>query len=265
MPAREFAKAAAGQAQGALEALKLIQGWKWFAYVPPEGQQWLAERAVLREVEKGRQIYVSGQPVSHIYAVISGVFRIYLASRDGDELTLEEVVRGAWFPHYQPLPKPSYTLNCVCQSEALVAAFPEPAIAEFARRWPGYYQGLYHELTDRAVTTFGRIELLSLHSLTVRLAVYLLRLARLRGQRDAEGATWLAAHESQAEIGARVGGTRQRVNLAMKSWARKGIVEPHKDGIRILDLPRLMAEAKKSGFDVDGYLAGWHGGWQGVK
>ena len=248
-----------------LDVLKLIQGWKWFAYVPEEGQRWLAERAVVRQVEAGRQIYASGQSITHVYAVASGVFRIYLASQRGDELTLEEVVHGAWFPHYRPVEKPTYTLNCVCQSDAVVAAFPEPVIAEFSRRWPSYYQGLYHELTDRAVATFGRIELLSLHNLNVRLAVYLLRLARMRGRSEPNGAVWVAAQESQSELGSRVGGTRQRVNVVLKLWVRRNIIELQKDGVRILNPSQLIVEAKRSGFDIEGYLAGWHGGWQGTS
>jgi CRP-like cAMP-binding protein len=113
------------------------------------------------------------------------------------------------------------------------------------------------------VVTLGRIELLSLHNLNVRLAVYMLRMARLRGRAEPAGAIWVGAVESQSEVGARVGGTRQRVNRALTTWAKKGIVELHKNGVRILDLKRLTAEAEKSGFDVAGYLSGWHGGWQG--
>lgn len=247
-----------------LEALKLIQGWKWFAYVPLEGQRWLAERASIKSISAGVQVYSSEQPITHVYAVISGIFRIYMASQRGDELTLEEVVHGAWFPHYRPVARPVYTLSCVCQSDAVVAAFPEAVIAEFAKRWPAYYQGLYHELTDRAVTTFGRIELLSLHNLNVRLAVYVLRLACVRGRRDPDGSIWLASHENQSELGSRVGGTRQRVNVVLKLWVRRKIVELHKDGVRILSEEQLMVEAKRSGFDIERYLAGWHGGWQGT-
>ena len=110
---------------------------------------------------------------------------------------------------------------------------------------------------------FGRIELLSLYNLNVRLAVYLLRMARLRGQKEAGGAVWVPAVDSQTEIGARVGGTRQRVNSVLKAWIKKGVIEMHKDGTRILDIERLRTEVERSGFDLAEYLSGWHGGWQG--
>lgn len=242
---------------------ELIRGWRWFDHVPIEAQQWLAAHASLRDFAKGKMVYVSGDPVTSIYAVISGVFRIYLASPRGDEITLEEVVRGGWFPHVitrQPL---TYIGNCVCQQDARVYTIPQSAVTEFAQRWPGFYRGLYEEFTARGVVTAGRIELLTLHNLNVRLAVYLLRMARLRGQPEAAGSIWVPADDNQAEVGARVGGTRQRVNTILKAWMKKGLIESHKDGTRILDLPRLTAEAEKSGFDVAEYLAGWHGGWQG--
>jgi hypothetical protein len=43
------------------------------------------------------------------------------------------------------------------------------------------------------------------------------------------------------------------------------LIEPHKDGFRILDVKGLTAEAKKTGFDLEAYLSSWHGGWQGRK
>lgn len=244
-------------------ALDLIRGWKWFAYVPPEAQAWLAERASLKEVARGRHLYTAGEPATTVYAVVSGVCRIFRTSPKGDEITMEEVVRGGWFPHVIPTEAPAYAVSCVCQQDAVLLSFPLTALNEFARRWPSYYQGLYHELAARAVVIFGRIELLSLHNLNVRLAVYLLRMARLRGQDEADGSIWVAAGDSQSEIGARVGGTRQRVNSVLKTWHKKGLIELHKDGVRIVDVGRLRAEAEKSGFELADYLAGWHGGWQG--
>lgn len=245
--------------------LDLIRGWRWFGYLPPEAQQWLAERASVVRIAKGQIVYLSGSPASAIYGVISGLFRIYITSARGDEITLEEVVSGGWFPHMVPSDKPAYIGNCVCLEDASVAQLPMAVVEELARRWPGYYRGLYHEFIGRIDVILGRIELLTLHNLDVRLAVYLLRMAHLRGVRGADGSVWVAAHDSQAEIGTRVGGTRQRVNAVLKAWSKQGLIELQKDGTRILDVPRLTTEATRSGFDLEAYLAGWHGGWQGQR
>jgi CRP/FNR family transcriptional regulator, cyclic AMP receptor protein len=245
--------------------LDLITGWRWFGYVPPEARQWLADQASVVRIGKGQIVYLSGMPAMAIFGVVSGLFRIYLTSARGDEITLEEVVAGGWFPHMVPSEKPVYIGNCVCLEEARVVQVPMHAVAEFSRRWPGYHRGLYHEFIDRIHVILGRIELLTLHNLDVRLAVYLLRMAHLRGVKGADGSVWVAAHDSQTEIGTRVGGTRQRVNAVLKAWSKQGLIELHKDGTRILDLGRLTGEATRSGFDLDSYLAGWHGGWQGHK
>lgn len=244
-------------------ARELIEGWTWFTYVPAEARDWLAARSTLRSIRRGKSVYISGDPATHIYGVASGVFRIFLATPTGDEITLEEVVTGGWFPHFAPNKPPSYLANCICQEDAVVVAIAEPVIDEFSHRWPDYFRGLYHEFANRAVVISGRIELLTLHNLNVRLAVYLLRMLHLRGQRETGGAVWLTAFESQTETGARVGGTRQRVNSVLKSWARRGYLELHKDGIRVLDIDGLGAEARKTGFDLATYLSAWHGGWQG--
>lgn len=243
--------------------LDLISGWRWFGYVPREAQRWLADQTTVVRMAKGQIVYLSGMPATAIYGVMTGLFRIYLTSARGDEITLEEVVPGGWFPHMVPSEKPTYIGNCLCLEDASVAQVPMHVVTEFSRRWPAYHRGLYHEFIGRIDVILGRIELLTLHNLDVRLAVYLLRMAHLRGVKGADGSIWVAAHDNQTEIGTRVGGTRQRVNAILKGWAKKRVIECHKDGTRILDLRRLTTEATRSGFELDKYLAGWHGGWQG--
>ncbi len=244
--------------------LQLIQSWRWFDYLPPEAHRWLAEHMSFAHIAKGHFVYASGDRATNIYALIDGAFRIYLLLPRGDEITLEEV-RGGWFPHMVPKENPTYIGNCVCLDDARVAVVPVRVMTELAQRWPEFYRGLYHEWLDRVWIIFGRIELLSVHNLNVRLAVYLLRFAHLRGTRGADGAIWVPAHDSQSEIATRVGGTRQRVNSVLNAWTRAGIIERHKEGTRILDVKRLTKEAKKSGFELERYLAAWQGGWPGKK
>jgi len=244
--------------------LELIQGWRWFAYLPAEAHRWLAEHMSFARIPKGHLVYASGDRATNIYAIVDGAFRIYLTLPRGDEITLEEV-RGGWFPHMVPNEKPTYIGNCICLDDARVAVVPVRAMTELAQRWPTYYRGLYHEFIDRLEVIFGRIELLSVHNLNVRLAVYLLRIAHLRGERDAGGSIWVPAHDSQTEIAARVGGTRQRINSILNAWSRTGLIERRKEGTRILDVKRLTTEAKKSGFELERYLAAWQGGWRGKK
>jgi CRP-like cAMP-binding protein len=245
------------------EILDTIGGWRWFQYIPSEAHQWLAQRATVRVVAAGTRMYAPGDPVAAIYGVISGVFRIYSVLAKGDELTHEEVVAGGWFAHMIPEPAPRYLTDCVCQQDARVVVVPWAVVQECGKRWPLLYQGLYHEFMLRARAIFGRLELLSAHDMKTRLAVYLLRLAKLRGVAGADGSIGLGSDSTQAEVGARVGGARQRVNAVLKDWSRQGWISLGKDGIRLVDLGALRRQAVKSGFDLDAYLGGWHGGWQG--
>lgn len=233
--------------------------------MPPEVNEWLADHSRIHRFAKGDHVYRSADPASHIYGVINGVFRIYFTAMSGDEVTGEELVSDSWFPHMVASNKPEYYGNCVCQQDAMVVEVSQAAITEFAERWPGYFKGLYREMTDRGPATIGRIMLLTLHTLNVRLAVYLLRMARIRGVQEENGAIFIAGEVSQTELGARVGGTRQRINSLLMSWVKKGVIELSKEGTRIINIDQLIAEAKKSGFELEEYLAGWHGGWQGKQ
>jgi hypothetical protein len=143
-------------------------------------------------------------------------------------------------------------LNCACLQDATAYAVPVSLLAELGQRWPGWYRGLYEEFTDRAVATFGKIELLTLHTLDVRLAVYLLRMARLRGSIAADGSWSVPIAENQSEIAARVGGTRQFINAFLKRWANRGVIELGKDHIRILDVAALGRQVDTEGSAGDG-------------
>lgn len=236
--------------------LELIRNWRWFGYAPPEAQRWLAEHAVIKRFAEGQIVFAAGQAASHVYGVLGGAFRIFITSRSGDEYAGEEVFAGGWFPHVVPDEPLVYLPSCVCEQAAVTAAFSQATMAEFARRWPAeYYRGMYHELSSRAVAIFGALELLSLHNLKVRLAVYLLRIAFMHDRQAGDGIR--IPFESQSKMGSRAGGTRQRVNSVLQSWSRSGIIETSPDGLRILDIKRLTTEARKTGFDIDAYLTGW--------
>ncbi|HVT35909.1 MAG TPA: Crp/Fnr family transcriptional regulator [Nevskiaceae bacterium] len=243
--------------------LDTIRHWRWFQYVPAQAHAWLASRASVQTIAQGTLLYSPGDPVKAIYGVIDGVFRIYSALPKGEDLTLEEVVAGGWFSHMIPDPRATQITHCVCQQDARVVVIPWSTVCEFGRRWPDFYRGCYEEFLLRAGVIIGRLELLSAHDLKVRLAVYLLRIAKLRGVRAPDGSIWLGSAANQSEVGARVGGARQRVNYALKEWSREGWLTLGKDGIRLLDLQAIRAQATRTGFDVDAYLGGWHGGWQG--
>lgn len=240
----------------------LIRSWPWFEYVPPEAHQWLAARAVPKRVSRGEQLFLAGQAAVHIYGVLEGSFRLFIRARNGDEVNVGEAVSGGWFPHLGRKEIETYLHTCSCQQDALVCVIPRTVSDEFGERWPGYFKGLYYETADRGLSVLGRIELLSLHGTDVRLAVYLARMAQLRGVAEPAGRVRIPNDANQTELGARVGGGRQTINTLLQAWVRDGIIEAQKDSLCILDMKRLAAVATQSGFDLDSYLAAWPGIWQ---
>lgn len=245
--------------------LNTIRGWKWFAYVPPEAQEWLASRASLKKISKGTIVFSAGERIQYLYGVVSGNFRLFITSKSGDQITMEDSAAGSWFAHWNPYKDPRYKVSCDCQRDSTVVAVSQSDVAEFSRRWPDFYRGLYEEAGDRADVILARIELLSLHTLDVRLAVYLLRMVHLRANQEGEGPIFLDMGISQTEVAARIGGTRQRVNTLINKWKKRGLIELTETGIFVNDIAGLKAEAKKSGFDLAAYLSAWHGGWRESK
>ena len=244
------------------QALELINCWSWFDYVPAEAKDWLADRCRIMTVDKGTTLYRHGDPVTHIYGVASGGFRIFVASAAGDEMTLEEVAAGAWFPHFLPSDHPTYFCHCVCVKQATIIALSTADFLTFGSRWPEFYRGLYTEFVARGAVTIGRMELLTLHTLHVRMAVYLLRMLVIQGRERSSGVFFIESEVSQSEIANRVGGARQRVNSILKEWERLSAIEMARSGIVIRDTKFLSGIVRDSGFDLDAYLGAWQGGWK---
>lgn len=244
------------------QALELINCWSWFDYVPSEAKDWLAERCRIMNVDKAAPLYRHGDPVSYVYGVANGAFRIFVASAAGDEMTLEEVAAGAWFPHFLPADHPSYFGNCICVKQSTIIGLSLADFVAFGDKWPGFYRGLYSEFVARGVVTIGRMELLTLHTLNVRMAVYLLRMLVVQGSKRASGVYYIESATSQSEIANRVGGARQRVNTILKDWERLSVIDIERSGIVIRDTQYLAKIVRGSEFDLDAYLSAWQGGWK---
>ena len=244
------------------QALELINRWNWFAYVPEDAKNWFAEHCLLTSIKKGEDIYLHNDPVHHVYGLISGGLRIYTTSAAGQEMTLEELAVGTWFPHFLHKQNPTYYGNCTASKASTLICIGVNDFLSFGEYWPEFYRGLYVEFTARGAATIGRMELLTQHSLKVRLAVYLLRLVVVRGIKDTGYGYFVESADSQEEIANRVGGARQRVNAILKEWEREGALSIGRDGLTITETRELLEVARASGFDIDAYLEAWQGGWK---
>ncbi|MBW2942545.1 Crp/Fnr family transcriptional regulator [Zhongshania aquimaris] len=244
------------------QALELINCWSWFQFLPEEAKSRLAEQCRLINVDKGEALYRHNDALTHVYGLISGGVRIYVSSADGSEMTLEEVAAGAWFPHFLAKQEPTNFGNATATNTSTLVAINKKDFLEVGERWPELYRGLYNEFVARGVVTIGRMELLTLHSLNVRIAVYLLRLLVTRGTAKPDNTYYIEPFGSQSEIANRVGGARQRVNSILKEWERKAIISIDRNGLLLKDPNYLVAITADSGFDVEAYLGAWQGGWK---
>ena len=87
---------------------------------------------------------------------------------------------------------------------------------------------------------------------------------QIRGRHAEGGAIMINSVGNQSEIGARIGGTRQRINTVLSTWAKAGVLNVQKNGIVVHDRDYLNHIVRESGFEIDAYLASWQGGWLGV-
>jgi len=89
-------------------------------------------------------------------------------------------------------------------------------------------------LCNRLLRYTEMMQLYAKQNLPVRLASYLLFLARIYGH-DVDGKTVIQAGLNQTDIGQKLMSTRESVNRQMKAFSEQGLIQVQGDKIVILD------------------------------
>ncbi|HEX6510294.1 MAG TPA: Crp/Fnr family transcriptional regulator [Chloroflexota bacterium] len=200
----------------------------------------------LRELAKGarRCCYTRHQLISNleeddtsVWLLIRGSAGLYRLSSDGHEVTLALLVPGdiLGLVYLESLSNP---MSCVeaTADETVMYCMPRPFFWRFIELHPGAVLGALNLLSHRLGHAYDRIEDLALCDTRTRLARVLARLAV-----EDESHVVSTTHDELARM---IGTTRERVTKVLCYLRRSRVVayQPHRRGIAVLDIDRLLAE-----------------------
>jgi CRP/FNR family transcriptional regulator, cyclic AMP receptor protein len=205
--------------------------------LPREVVDPLVEGQVRMDVPAGTTIYREGE-VSRAFLVISGLFRLYLVSGDGREVTVRygrpSDVLGTALVVGGPMDVRAQTL-----APSTILAIDVARLEEAARRDAAVAYAVSEELSRRLDETLQQIAINAFGSVKQRVASQLLELATTRNRDDGR----LSAQLSQQELADAIGSVREVVARALRDLRSAGIVATSTDEVVILDAARLFDES----------------------
>lgn len=194
----------------------LLRRLPYFARLPDSQIGGLAERAVRHSFDPGQMICVEGEPSAGLWAIEQGRVKVFRVSTDGREHVLRLFGPGDSFNDVAGLDGRPNPAHAAALGHVVAWSLPHEVVAAALRDNPALALAVIDELTDRLRSLVSQIEELALHSVTVRLARFLLLQAE-NPSLSGEGIT-------RATIAAHLATTPETVSRALRTLEDEGLI-----------------------------------------
>jgi CRP/FNR family cyclic AMP-dependent transcriptional regulator len=202
----------------------------------------------------GTLIFGRGDKGNALYVLLSGRVRLSVVTGDGRELSFLHAAEGVMFGEIAALDGGTRTADATALSAARALVLPRPALQTEMAAHPAIADALIRFLCGRLRATNDKLEAIALHSVEVRLARFLLTLAKTEAARapgkpsHKPSRVSLPLDLSQGDIGMMIGASRPKVNGAFSLLEADGSIA--RQGKTLLCDMELLA-ARAGGDDQD--------------
>lgn len=221
-----------------------LQRNPWFAALEPPLQAAIVERARLRGLQGGELLFRRGESGADWYAVLAGALKVGAIGPQDRELTLTYLEPGAWFGEISIFDGQPRTHDALAQGPTQVLQLLGHDFEAIYAAFPSFARALLQLQCARLRLLFGALEEANALPLEQRLARQLLNLGRSHGQAEPDGALRIALHLPQDALAQLLGTSRQRINQALKTWEREGLLRQRYGEIALIQQPRLRELAE---------------------
>ncbi|MEL6598903.1 MAG: Crp/Fnr family transcriptional regulator [Pseudomonadota bacterium] len=221
------------------DRVRVIATCELFADLPEEYLYKIAERATVLTYPKGQVLFTQGDDSERMFLVLSGTVKISILSEAGKEVIIHLAQPGEALGEISIIDDQPRTATATMRTDGELLALPRGVIDELLKD-PEATRALLRSLCTIVRRATERTELLSLHSLSSRLARVLLQNAVL-----AEDGPRLKM--TQSDLALMCGASRPRVNQALMAFVDEGLVETGHQSIRVLDADGLTLHAYSDG------------------
>jgi CRP-like cAMP-binding protein len=185
-------------------------------------------------------IFVPGDPDSHLYFVLSGTVRLYKIYGDYKEATVALLKEGDVFGELSLQEGSGQTVFAHALTDVRVAVVRKSVLVEVIKRDPEFVMKLFSSLFERLKQSEEVIGSLLDREVSARLYKLLQNLGDRLGETNGS-ATVLDIHLTHRDLANMIASTREAVSKAMSEFQRDGLIEVHNRKIAIG--PRMPRDA----------------------
>ena len=215
-----------------------------FAHVDEESLRTLASQMRRRRFRRGEVIFHQGDIGDSLQVVASGGVKIVLPSQEGDEAIIASLHSGEFFGELALLDGAPRSTTATALEATETLALPRDRFLALLDDDHTIVRALLHALAEELRRLTGHVEELHFLDLAGRLAMRLVRLARIADQ-NATGRVELDWPYTQSDLAAMIGGTRQSVNKLLSGLVDDGLIVIERDTIVITDLAALEGRSAR--------------------
>lgn len=220
----------------------LLRSDIWFSQLPAALAEPLIERGVIRTLADGEALFLRGEAVDGLYAVLSGALHITGVTRDGREAMLSLLEPPMWFGEIALFDRLPRTHDAVAAGATTLLFLPLAALDALLDAHPDYWRHFGILMAFKVRMAFIALEDLSIVQPAERVARRLVWLAYCAAPGDGEPGRYRLAIK-QTQLALMMALSRQTVNQLLRALEERGVVRLSYGVIEVLDLPALLGAA----------------------
>ena len=210
----------------------------WLGLLLPAERERAVAELVVSQAVPGDHICRVGREVTYWFGVIDGLLKMSSDSAQGITITFSGLPPGGWFGEGTALKREPYRYNVLALRRSRVAGLPVETFDWLLDHSIGFNRFVMRQLNERLAQFIAAREIDRLNSPDLRVARNLAALFN--------PVLFPAVGEilriTQQELAYLVGLSRQRVNEALRTLERHGVIRVEYGGLRVLDLARLRSD-----------------------
>src|SRR5581483_2399630 len=199
----------------------------------PEDTAALLERSIQKKsFRRGEVIFHKGDPGSSMYLIVDGQVRIVLPSEGGEEALLGVLDKGDFFGELSLIDGQPRSATIVASEQTETVVLHRDDFLKVIHSSPSVAIDMLRVLARRLRETDEVVEDAVFLDVPGRLAKKLLELGETYGDARPDG-TIIGLRLTQSELATMVGATRESVNIHLRSYRLRGIIDVDRQRIII--------------------------------
>jgi CRP-like cAMP-binding protein len=209
---------------------ELLARSRVLAVLAPEDRARLSEQCVKRQFAKNQVVYVAGGPADSMLVLASGELKVSSYSADGAELILASVMPGESIGELGMLSDLARSATVIATRPSAAMMLSRAVVMQLIEERPAVAMAMLQHLADMIRKMNGVVADLVFLDVQQRVARFLVYRARVPSS---------TVRVTQSDLASTIGASRQRVNICLQEFQRRGWVSLSSGIIQIVDRAAL--------------------------